>query len=96
MPELDDIQIHTVWNVVLSVLGGIVLWSWKRIADKVDEKADRDEMEQKADKSEIVQLRMDLQQRWIAQDEMHRENRRRLDRILEGLAQIKSGEGERT
>ena len=53
------------------------MWNLKRLSDDVRGKVDR---------PEIDQLRRDLAEWRDHQDEMHMENRGRLDRILESIA----------
>jgi hypothetical protein len=74
---MEDSIIHIVfalWSGSLTVLGVLIMWIWNRLIKQVDDKVD---------KYEVEQLRKDLQERWVTQDKMHRENRVRLDRIFE-------------
>lgn len=57
------------------------MWNWNRLTKEIDEKAD---------KSEVTQLRSDLAERWRQQDTIQAENRKRLDRILEGIYGIRN------
>ena len=77
MPDIDPIHtVHSIWSAVLTLLGGIGTMFIKNL---------RDELKQKVDRTEVEQLRSDLSEWKSAQEEQHKENRERLDRILLSL-----------
>jgi hypothetical protein len=84
MPNGEDSlihTIHTIWSAILSgmfaILAGIVGMFGRRLLGELDRKADKDDVDQ---------LRNDFQASMESQERMHRENRLRLDRILENTA----------
>lgn len=85
MSDLPDSDVaihwfHTIWSGILTFVGGLVVWNWNRLNKQIDEKAS---------KSEVQQLRDELKERWRAQDQMHSENRRRLDQIIIGVSRLR-------
>lgn len=69
---------HTVWSGLLSLLGVLILWNWKQLNKRVDDKADRKELDQ---------LRTDMNSYLTQSQRQHTDNTRRLDEILLALTQ---------
>jgi hypothetical protein len=76
--EMDDPQngfqaIHIAWNALITVAGAIVAFFTKRLIDEVDKKADQ---------CDVDELKEDFKTLMVRQDEQHRSNTERLDRII--------------
>ena len=79
----DMFQIfHSIWSAVLTLLGGLILWNLKSMKSDIDSKAQKDE---------VSQLREDIADWKKEQWDMHRDNTRRLDKVLDHLARISPG-----
>jgi len=72
-PQTSFQIFHTTWTAVITVAGAIVAFFTKRLVDQVDGKAD------KCDVEELREMHRDL---LLRQDQQHRDNTQRLDKII--------------
>lgn len=77
---MDNETLHILWSAGLTLIGAFLMWSWRDLHNQV---------QHKADKEEVAGLREDIRCWQEQQEEMHRENRTRLDRILEAMAAVR-------
>lgn len=69
----EGLSLHTIWTGVITVAGGIVAFFTKRLIDEVDKKADQ---------CDVDELKEDMKTLFARQDEQHKSNTERLDRII--------------
>jgi hypothetical protein len=97
MADPNSDVFHWLWNLVLTAILGIVGWHWDKITTKLDglekDKAERTRVDQlerdmlvKAEMSDITTLRTEIESWRRSSDDQHRENRSRLDQILNNQA----------
>lgn len=67
---------HTIWTGLITVAGAIVAFFTKRLVDQVDAKAD---------KCDLDDLNTRFEKLLERQDNQHRDNTQRLDRIILAL-----------
>lgn len=74
MADPTDFQVaHTIWTAVITIAGAVVAFFTKRLVDQVDAKAD---------KCDVVELQEDFRALLNRQDQQHRDNTERLDKII--------------
>jgi hypothetical protein len=90
-PPVDDSLLHWLlgaWSAALSLLMLLIGFIWRQLVEDVRNKVDRSEVDQLRQdmNNNNVQVRTDLENWRRTQEAEHRENRSRLDRILENQA----------
>lgn len=79
--DIDPTSPHTLWSGALTLAGTVVAFATKRLYKEVDEKADSKVVEQRfAQQADAIKLLI------TRQDEQHKANTERLDRIYSAIA----------
>lgn len=74
---------HVLWTAVLSLIALLLKWNLHQLSAHIDQKADKAEVG--GLKDSLDELRRNRLERDKRSDDMHAENRARLDRIYERL-----------
>lgn len=79
--ELDPSNPHTIWSGVLSFAGVVLAFTTNRLYKDVDGKADKEATKQRFEAQEKA-----ISDLFDRQDEQHKANTERLDRIYSAIA----------